>query len=131
MAPPGAHVLYVLEPVPNLDAGIDWSRERRRARDDLACMLEENGYPLDVEVELLVDPTDWESQGMERGTPFALAHTMRQTGPFRPGNLERRAPGLVFTGSGTIPGVGIPMVLVSGELAAQRVRAMRRARVSA
>jgi phytoene desaturase len=131
MAPPGAHVLYVLEPVPNLDAGIDWSRERRRARDDLSCMLEENGYPLDVEVELLVDPTDWESQGMERGTPFALAHTMRQTGPFRPGNLERRAPGLVFTGSGTIPGVGIPMVLVSGELAAQRVRAMRRARVSA
>jgi phytoene desaturase len=27
----------------------------------------------------------------------------------------------VFTGSGTVPGVGIPMVLVSGMLAAQRV----------
>ena len=58
---------------------------------------------------------------MERGTPFALAHTFRQTGPFRPGNVERRAPGLVFVGSGTVPGVGVPMVLVSGRLAAERV----------
>ena len=31
-------------------------------------------------------------------------------------------PGLVFAGSGTQPGVGIPMVLVSGKLAAQRVQ---------
>jgi phytoene desaturase len=58
---------------------------------------------------------------MERGTPFALAHTFRQTGPFRPANVHRLAPGLVFAGSGTVPGVGIPMVLVSGMLAAQRV----------
>ena len=36
---------------------------------------------------------------MERGTPFALSHTFRQTGPFRPGNVDR-APGLVFVGSG-------------------------------
>ena len=63
---------------------------------------------------------------MERGTPFALSHRFRQTGPFRPGNLERRAPGLVFTGSGTVPGVGVPMVLVSGMLAARRVEEMAR-----
>ena len=37
---------------------------------------------------------------------------------------ERRAPGLVFAGSGTVPGVGVPMVLVSGMLAAQRVQEM-------
>jgi phytoene desaturase len=63
--------------------------------------------------------------GMERGTPFALSHRFLQTGPFRPGNLERRAPGLVFAGSGTVPGVGVPMVLVSGELAARRIEEMR------
>ena len=68
--------------------------------------------------------TDWERQGMERGTPFALSHRFLQSGPFRPGNLERRAPGLVFCGSGTVPGVGVPMVLVSGMLAAQRIDAM-------
>ena len=58
---------------------------------------------------------------MERGTPFALAHTFFQTGPFRPNNVDKKAPGLVFTGSSTLPGVGVPMVLVSGKLAAERV----------
>lgn len=124
MAPDGAHALYVLEPTPNLDGTVDWNRERSRARDDLHGHLDRLGYPTAIEVEELVDPLGWEAQGMERGTPFALSHRFLQTGPFRPGNLEKRAPGLVFAGSGTIPGVGVPMVLVSGMLAAQRVEAM-------
>jgi phytoene desaturase len=122
MAPAGAHALYVLEPVPNLDGHLDWVDLRPKARDDLHRHLERLGYPTDIVTEELVDPLDWEARGMERGTPFALSHRFRQTGPFRPGNLERRAPGLVFTGSGTVPGVGVPMVLVSGMLAAQRVQ---------
>jgi phytoene desaturase len=61
---------------------------------------------------------------MERGTPFALSHHFFQTGPFRPDNVDRRAPGLVFVGSSTRPGVGVPMVLLSGRLAAERVRAI-------
>ncbi|HKY68116.1 MAG TPA: phytoene desaturase, partial [Acidimicrobiales bacterium] len=121
LAPPGRHVLYALEPVPNLDGRVDWTTERARARDDLASAVARFGYPMDVEVEELVDPLDWEARGMERGTPFALAHTFRQTGPFRPGTTHPSAPGLVFVGSGTVPGVGIPMVLVSGMLAARRV----------
>jgi phytoene desaturase len=121
IAPPGAHVLYVLEPVPNLDGAVDWVAERPRLRRDLRAAAARFGYPTDVEIEELVDPSDWEARGMERGTPFSLAHTFRQSGPFRPGNVDRRAPGLVFVGSGTHPGVGIPMVLVSGELAARRV----------
>jgi phytoene desaturase len=124
MAPPGGHVLYVLEPVPNLDGGIAWPEERPRVRADLLAALERLGYPTAIEAESLVDPLDWQAAGMERGTPFALSHTFRQTGPFRPGNLDRRAPGLVFAGSSTVPGVGVPMVLVSGELAAARVDAM-------
>jgi phytoene desaturase len=32
-----------------------------------------------------------------------------------------RGENIVFTGSGTQPGVGVPMVLVSGRLAAERV----------
>ena len=69
----------------------------------------------------MYDPQDWEEMGMERGTPFALAHTFPQTGPFRPSNVNKKVPGLVFVGSSTIPGVGVPMVLVSGKLAAERV----------
>lgn len=131
MAPPGRHGLYVLEPVPNLDGRVDWSSERGKVREDLACRLGAMGYPVgddDIEVEELVDPLDWEAAGMERGTPFALSHRFRQTGPFRPNNVDRRCPGLVFSGSGTVPGVGIPMVLISGRLAAERVAALDRQR---
>lgn len=127
-APEGCSTLYVLEPTPNLDGRVDWRRERTRHRDALVERVGKLGYPTDVEVEELVDPLDWERQGMERGTPFALAHTFFQTGPFRPANVDRRAPGLVFVGSGTVPGVGVPMVLLSGRLAAERVAALERSR---
>ncbi len=124
MAPADRHVLYVLEPAPNLDGRVDWTTERATAMDRLRATVAAHGYPVaadQVEVEHVVDPLDWEAQGMERGTPFALSHRFLQTGPFRPANVERRAPGLVFAGSGTVPGVGVPMVLISGRLAAERV----------
>ena len=121
LAPSGCSSIYVLEPVPNLDGRVDWSRERERVQIALTERVAALGYPVEVEVERFYDPLDWEAMGMERGTPFALAHTFRQTGPFRPANVDRRVPGLVFTGSGTVPGVGVPMVLLSGRLAAERV----------
>ena len=122
LAPPGGHVLYALEPTPNLDGRIDWATERTRFRDSLVERLDRCGYPVgDVVTERFVDPLDWEAMGMERGTPFALSHRFAQTGPFRPANRDRRVPGLVLVGSGTVPGVSVPMVLVSGRLAADRV----------
>jgi phytoene desaturase len=126
LAPEGCSTIYVLEPTPNLDGKVDWVAERERVRADLIRRTAALGYPTDAEVEVYYDPLDWEAQGMERGTPFALAHTFRQTGPFRPGNVDKRVPGLVFVGSSTVPGVGVPMVLVSGKLAAERVGQLRR-----
>jgi phytoene desaturase len=125
-APEGGHALYVLEPVPNLTSGINWDIERERVRDDLASALVRFGYPTDIEVEALVDPRDWERQGLAHGTPFGLSHRFLQSGPFRPANVEHRMPGLVFVGSSTVPGIGVPMVILSGELAARRVAAMGR-----
>jgi phytoene desaturase len=81
--------------------------------------LAARGYPSDVITEELVTPLDWQRQVMAGGTPFALAHNFTQTGPFRPPNVERRLPGMFFAGSGTVPGVGVPMV--PGKLAAERV----------
>ena len=122
VAPAGHSTLYVLEPVPHLGASIDWTRERGPARERLHRFLGANGYPDDVVTERLVTPLDWAAQGMAMGTPFSLAHAFGQTGPFRPANVEPRLPGVFFAGSGTTPGVGVPMVLISGELAAERVR---------
>jgi phytoene desaturase len=122
LAPPGGHVLYALEPTPNLDGQVDWSTARSGVRDRMVARLSALGYPVDdIVTERFIDPSDWEAQGMERGTPFALSHRFFQSGPFRPGNVDRRIPGLVFVGSGTVPGVSVPMVLVSGRLASERV----------
>jgi phytoene desaturase len=124
LAPPGCSTLYALEPVPNLDGHVDWRSRREAAVERLRRRVAAAGYPTDVLTEEIYDPTDWEEQGLERGTPFALAHTFRQSGPFRPRNVDRRVPGLVFAGSSTVPGVGVPMVVLSGKLAAERVRTL-------
>ena len=112
--PDGCSTLYVLEPVPNLTGTVDWETTRPQMAERLTDFLAANGYPTDIVTDHLMTPLEWRDLGMHEGTPFALAHTFGQTGPFRPGNLERRVPGLVFAGSGTVPGVGVPMVLVSG-----------------
>ena len=122
LAPPGREIYYVLFPTPNLDADIDWTVQGPRYRDEMVRVLEErgwNGFGDGMEVEHLTTPLDWARQGMERGAPFAASHTFLQTGPFRPGNLW--GENVVFAGSGTRPGVGVPMVLISGRLAAERV----------
>jgi phytoene desaturase len=126
LAPIGCSTLYVLEPVPNLNGMINWSTEAQLLRDRMHTFLTRHGYPTEVITEHLVTPLDWQAQGMAAGTPFALAHTFGQTGPFRPLNVERRLPGMFFAGSGTVPGVGVPMVLISGKLAASRVAAYLR-----
>jgi phytoene desaturase len=122
LAPPGRHGYYVLFPTPNLDAPIDWRTEGPRYLSHVVSTLEERGWAGfgdGLEVTHTTTPLDWEARGMERGTPFAAAHTFRQTGPFRPRNLW--GENVVFAGSGTQPGVGVPMVLVSGRLAAERI----------
>lgn len=121
-APEGKTTYYVLAPTPNLDADIDWRVIGPRYRDELVARLETLGYDdfgAAVEVERLTTPADWAAAGMARGTPFAAAHSFLQTGPFRPAN--HAFDNTVFAGSGTHPGVGVPMVLLSGRLAAERI----------
>ncbi len=96
----------------------------QRYGDQLIATLEARGYVgfgAGIRTSRVITPADWEAAGYAAGTPFAEAHTFGQTGPFRPGNLHHTLSNVVFVGSGTQPGVGVPMVLISGKLAAQRV----------
>lgn len=124
LAPPGRESYYVLFPTPNLSADIDWEEETPRYRDEMIRTLEARGYTdfgKSIEVEHLTTPLEWQQMGLEMGAPFASAHTFFQTGPFRPSNLAKGFENVVFAGSGTQPGVGVPMVLISGKLAAERI----------
>ena len=79
------------------------------------------GLDRDADVLDVVTPADWARQGMAAGSPFALAHTFAQTGPFRPANMVRGIDNVVLAGGSTVPGVGVPTTLISGRLAADRV----------
>jgi phytoene desaturase len=128
LAPPGREVYYVLAPVPNLQAGPDWSRAGQAYADDLLRVLADRGYPglaEAVQVRQVITPADWAQAGLAAGTPFAAAHTFGQSGPLRPGNLAPGLDNVVFVGSGTRPGVGVPMVLLSARLAAERITPSR------
>ena len=126
LAPPDREIYYVLAPAPNLVVG-DQAWEKgltRRYAAELVSTLEKRGYRdfgAGIELSHVVTPADWAASGMAAGSPFASAHTLWQTGPFRPANLHPTLDNVVFVGSGTQPGVGVPMVLISGKLAAQRV----------
>lgn len=126
LAPPGKQTHYVLFPTPNTMTAphLDWSTEGPRYRDEMLATLQRRGLGAitdGIEVEQLVTPADWEASGLAAGAPFSASHRLSQTGPFRAPTLSRHVENLVFCGANTQPGVGVPMVLLSGRLAAERI----------
>ncbi|MBB3082116.1 phytoene desaturase family protein [Geodermatophilus sabuli] len=141
LAPDGGQVLSIVAPTPNLDRrsggnpDLDWPALGPRYRDEVLATLETRGWTGltgAIEVEHMDTPLTWAAQGMAAGTPFALAHTFGQTGPFRTPTLPRRGPeNVVLAGSSVQPGVGVPMVVISGRLAAERITGPEHIRGSA
>jgi phytoene desaturase len=120
LVPQGKQSYYVLFITPNTRGNVHWPNPR--FRDEALRVMEQRGYvgfADAIEVEDITDPAGWQARGMEAGAPFSAAHSLFQTGPFRSSN--HWGDNVVFTGSGTQPGVGVPMVLVSGRLAAERI----------
>lgn len=133
LAPPGRDLLYVLAPCPNLEVGtVNWAAEgddyaRRVLATAMTRLLPGSAAEVldGADVLDVVTPADWARQGMAAGSPFALAHTFAQTGPFRPANLVRGVDNVVLAGGSTVPGVGVPTTVVSGRLAADRITGTR------
>jgi len=50
------------------------------------------------------------------GTALGLAHTLKQSAFLRPSNRSKKLSNLFYAGHHTIPGIGLPMCLISAEL---------------
>lgn len=56
-----------------------------------------------------------------KGTALGLAHTLFQTAVFRPAFRSKKVDNIYFTGSYTHPGIGVPMVLISAQIVADKI----------
>jgi phytoene desaturase len=67
-------------------------------------------------------PKDWEEEyHLDKGATFGLAHDFWQSVCFRPDNRCKTNPHLFYVGASTVPGNGLPMVLISAELVEKRL----------
>jgi phytoene desaturase len=122
VAPDGHHAVVVLVPIaPGLDDG----PERRRQYRDFVLRDLAVRTGVDLRDRIVVEESACVSEFADRygdpqGTALGPAHTLLQTGPFRP---DRRAgpDGLYYAGAYTTPGIGMPMCLISGERTARAV----------
>ena len=133
VAPEGSENLFVLVPIP-ADPGIGHGGEdgagssqvEAIADEAIAQIAEWAGIPdlADrITVRRTVGPADFEADlNTWNGTALGPAHTLTQSAFFRAGNVSKKVGGLYYAGGSTIPGIGLPMCLISAELVIKRLR---------
>ncbi|HYP73062.1 MAG TPA: phytoene desaturase family protein, partial [Microbacterium sp.] len=133
VAPPGGENLFVLVPMPadpslghgGIDGAGDPSIEHAADRviAQIAQWTGATDLPSRIRVRRTIAPADFERDlGAWRGGALGLAHTLRQSALFRPRNVSRRVDGLLYAGTSVLPGIGLPMCLISAELVVKRLR---------
>jgi phytoene desaturase len=136
VAPPGHENLFVLVPVPadpslgrgGIDGGgepaIEAAADRVIAQIAQWCDVPDLADR--VVVRRTIAPGDFAADlGAWRGNALGLAHTLGQSAMFRPRNASRKVDGLSYAGASALPGIGLPMCLISAELVVKRLRGDR------
>ncbi len=124
VAPEGKENLFVLVPIA---AGLTYTEQELEEYGDkiLALMETEMKIPdlrSRIEYRSFFCVKDFESRyNSLGGSALGLAHTMRQTALFRPNNVSKRVKDLYHVGANTNPGIGMPICLISAELAYKRI----------
>jgi phytoene desaturase len=125
LAPAGTELLYILVPSPGLDSGVDWRAELPFFRKKVFDRLSRVGLDdLDGRVlaETVLTPDTFGSRyNLTAGSAFGLAATLLQSGPFRPTIRSRRYRNLYHVGASSHPGGGVPIVMLSGRMAAEAI----------
>jgi phytoene desaturase len=128
-APAGHENLFVLVPFPAdpaLGAGPAGRAEldsyADRYLDQVGRWAGIPGLRERVVTRRVVGPADFARDfSAWRGTALGMEHTLAQSAMFRPGDRSAKVPNLLHVGGGTVPGVGLPMCLISAELVAKRL----------
>jgi len=119
-APAGQDSFYVLCPVPNLQAGIDWAVEGPRLRDRIVDALERTmlpGLKSVITADFYKTPEDFRAEYRSvHGAGFSVAPVFRQSAWFRFHNKSESVRSLYLVGAGTHPGAGVPGVLCSAKV---------------
>jgi phytoene desaturase len=127
LAPAGDTCVFVLVPTPLLSEmpGAEWDEITAQVKAKVFTGLTHHGVrlaPERIAVEEVYTPADWRRRfALYDGSAFGAAHTLFQLGPFRRRNYSRQIEGLYYTGASTTPGTGMPMVVLSGQLVAERI----------
>ena len=133
VAPAGSENVFVLVPVPADvsigSGGVDGagSQAVEAAADAaIAQVARWAGIPdlaERVRVRRTVGPADFADDFSSwSGGALGPAHTLRQSAFLRARNASRKVTGLLYAGGSTIPGIGLPMCLISAELILKRFR---------
>jgi diapolycopene oxygenase len=128
VAPPGGEALYVLVHAPYLRPHHDWSRMLPGYRRVILDKLKRTAGLEDIEERIVVErhltPQDIHDRyKVLNGAIYGLASHGRFLGAFKPGNRSRHVRKLYLAGGAAHPGPGMPMVMMSGWIAADAVDA--------
>jgi len=123
VAPPGGEALYVLVHTPFLRPHHDWSKMFPEYRRVILNKLKTTGQMPDLEnriaFEAKLTPQDIHDRyRVLNGAIYGLASHGKWLGAFKPANRSPDLKGLYFAGGAAHPGPGMPMVLMSGWIAA-------------
>lgn len=126
MAPEGHSTLYLLVPVPNLRAAIDWpSIQDEYVKKIIKLVEHRTGVEITPHIQAMktISPLDWKNDyGVYEGAVFNLSHKLSQMLMFRPHNRFTPAKGFYLVGGGTQPGSGLPTIYQSALITAEQVR---------
>lgn len=127
LAPENHSAMFILIPLPLLSqlGNINWNSTISELKQEVLARLKFHGIDLDehrIVYKRVFTPVDWcKKFGLYDGSAFGAAHTLLQMGPLRLKNYDPEIQGLFFVGASTTPGTGVPMVVISGALTAERV----------
>jgi phytoene desaturase len=123
VAPDGGEALYVLVHTPHLRPGQDWSKMLPQYRQVILDKLKRTAGMEDIEERIVVEQALTPQDIHDRykvldGAIYGLASHGAWMGAFKPGNRSRAVKGLYLAGGAAHPGPGMPMVMMSGWIAA-------------